>query len=140
MSVTQVLSAIEQRLVARAESIARFATTGRSFEEWLNWEVLDALLDAKLDATPKPQYAPLTGESMFGDVLVNDANGVPVLVEVAICTDSTQAKWSAKINRDAAKLARVLAPSMRTLQLLVVTTGDLSSTSWAPFLSAIGWD
>lgn len=140
MPTSKVLSSIEERLAARAESIARFAATGRSFEEWLNWEMLDALHDAGLDARPKPQYKPLTGEALFGDFVVKDTNGESVFVEVAIGTDFTQTKWAAKINRDAAKLARVLSPKMHTLQVLVITSRDLSASRWATFLAAIGWD
>lgn len=140
MLITNLLTPIEGRLVARGDSIARFAATGRSFEEWLNWEVLDALADAGLEVQPKPCYSPLTGESLFGDLIVKDPDGTAVFVEVAICTEFTQSKWAAKINRDAAKLARVLSPTMHTLQLVVIVSQDLSLSSWAPFLMAIGWD
>lgn len=141
MLPTHVFNSAADRIAERFDTLRSFAVTRRSFEEWLNWEIFDALRVAGYQVEPKPHYQPLTGEGLFGDLIVRSATSDErVLVEVAICTDFTQSKWSAKINRDAAKLARALAPELRTLQLVVVVAEDLTTPSWTRFLAAIGWD
>lgn len=137
MSPDAVFQIIVDRLASNAATLGRFAETGRSFEEWVNWELFDAFVSAGISAEPKPRYA---DSRSLGDLLVGRAPEPRILVEVAVCTEATQSKWSLKIVGDTAKLARALSPELHTLQIVVLLAADLEANTWPRFLKAMGWD
>ena len=52
-----VFTVAADRLAGQAEQVARFTQTGRSWQGWCSWEVLDGCLAAGWTATPDQMRA-----------------------------------------------------------------------------------
>ena len=106
-----VFDTIVQRFCEKAPEIAKFANTGYSFEEWLNWEAYAACVAKPgWSVAPRPAYAKLSQEPCrdFGDLLISEHEpSRQTLVEIALVHDWTNGnKWREKIDWDTKKLAR----------------------------------
>ena len=135
-----VFRVIVARFQQGVGDIARFAATGYSFEEWLNWEAFAACsANPRWRAQPKPSYCSLglAGCKDFGNLLVADADK-KVLVEIGLVHDGTGDKWQPKLDRDVQKLARPLA-GIAPLQIIVLVSksGIEESKSWQRWLAKV---
>jgi hypothetical protein len=120
--------------------ISRFAATGYSFGEWLNWEAFAACsANPRWKVQPKPSYCSLGLAECkdFGDLLVADADN-KVLVEIGLVHDGTGDKWRPKLDRDVQKLARPLA-GIAPLQMIVLVSKSSieESKSWQRWLAKV---
>lgn len=103
--------------------ITRFAGTGYSFEDWLNWEMFSAFVACGFKCFPKPAYKTYfeqNGIKTLGDILVTTEGGDAWLVETALVHKNTQKKWLNKIKDDREKLRRAEGGDINKLQLVVL--------------------
>ncbi|MFQ5949018.1 MAG: hypothetical protein ACE5KX_09185 [Acidimicrobiia bacterium] len=118
----EVFDVLAGRLAKRSETIALFAETGSSFQEWCVWEGLSAGRARGWTVRPKPGYAEVgvAGSRDAADLLVFDpASGQRVLLELAIIHDWTTNKWIDELNGDTARLGRPLAGGIVPLQAIL---------------------
>ncbi len=121
----QVFRVIADRLFERAEAMALFAETRRSFEDWCTWEVLAACRRTGWSVQPMPGYAEIgvAGSRDHGDLLVFDpATGHRAMVELTIIHDWSTNKWVATLDSDTDKLSRAASVGVAGLQVIAAVS------------------
>lgn len=98
-------------------TLLKFAKTGYSFEEWVNWGLFDALQNDPASCDPKPRYEDGSG---YADLKIS-LGGQCAFVEIGIVHDDTLAKWKEKLEGDRKKLLRVKDETIGVQLILVVT-------------------
>jgi len=107
MTLEDLAQILADHFYPKARDITRFASTGYSFEEWLNWELFCALTTREFVCTPKPGYKTHFAEhvsAQLGDIMIRAMDGTTWLVETSLVHGYTQNKWRTKIIEDRAKL------------------------------------
>lgn len=125
MLAPDVFRTIASRLLERAEAIGRMATTGYSFEEWMNWEAFEACKEkADWEVAPKPPYGSggTKGSRDLADLKVAAKSGNAVVVEIALVHESTYDKWQAKLDWDTEKLSSIPKNAAERLQIIVAVS------------------
>ncbi|VVP66068.1 hypothetical protein [Pseudomonas fluorescens] len=114
---------LDDHFQSNARDITRFAGTGYSFEDWLNWEMFSAFTARGLKCFPKPAYKThfaQTGVKTLGDVLVTTEGSNAWLVETSLVHGYTKDKWRTKIIADRDKLLLADGGGVSKVQLVVL--------------------
>ncbi|MDF0732676.1 hypothetical protein P0Y43_18475 [Pseudomonas entomophila] len=142
LDIQRFANVLREHFASRARTITRFAGTGYSFEEWLNWELFDAFTARGFDCHPKPAYRKVIGFyeiAALADLGVRGENGDYWLVEVALVHGYTLDKWRDKLVRDRSKLEAATGQGVRRLQL-VFSCSDAEQAldkQWAYWFEAV---
>ena len=123
MNIGDLAQILEDHFSPKARDITRFAGTGCSFEEWLNWEQFSAFTALALECSPKPPYKThFTGHAsaQLGDIAIWAKDGTTWLVETSLVHAYTQKKWKTKITEDRGKLEGAVGRGIRKVQLIVL--------------------
>jgi hypothetical protein len=123
MNIGDLAQILEDHFSPKARDITRFAGTGCSFEEWLNWEQFSAFTALAFECSPKPPYKThFTGHAsaQMGDIAIWAKDGTTWLVETSLVHAYTQKKWKTKITEDRGKLEGAVGRGIRKVQLIVL--------------------
>jgi len=56
MNIQELLVPIREQIDQSLNKVIGFSKTNYSYEEWINWEIFDALTTAGYECIPKPSY------------------------------------------------------------------------------------
>jgi hypothetical protein len=123
MNLQDLCQILSDHFAPKAKQVTRFAHTGYSFEEWVNWEIFTAFVDRGYQAFPKPAYKRSFNDNtskFLGDLRVCGHDGAEVFLEVATAHPWTQSKWREKILNDRVKLEKWVPKAEKTLKIQIV--------------------
>ncbi|EPA0983459.1 hypothetical protein [Vibrio parahaemolyticus] len=143
-----IIETISERLYQQNQKIIGYSQTGSSYEEWLNWEIFDALKSSGFVVQPKPSYrnyGSLDSGRFQADIYAKSPdNRTELIFEVALVGDATQNKWRNKIEKDRSKLSNFIPHHENLLKIqLVILIADYPELLkvWSGWLSKIKfWD
>ncbi|GAA3530326.1 hypothetical protein [Zobellella aerophila] len=124
-----VIELISCHLHQSHKKIIEFSKTNYSYEEWINWEIFDALKKANYHCSPKPSYRSLCSKSVgrfHADIYAKSPVGnAEFIMEVALVGNATQDKWLKKIERDRFKLSSLTPTNDSLIKVqLVILVAD----------------
>ncbi|RMQ98657.1 hypothetical protein ALP94_03914 [Pseudomonas savastanoi pv. glycinea] len=123
MTLENLVKTLNDHFQPKARDITRYASTGYSFEEWLNWEMFTAFTAVGLKCLPKPAYKTHFSQAdakTLGDLLVGADDSKPWLIETSLVHGYTQDKWRAKISSDREKLLRAEGGEVSKVQVVLM--------------------
>jgi len=126
LNIQELLTQIRKQIDSSHEKVISFSKTHYSYEEWINWEIFDALSKSGYECKPKPSYkrhGKSVNERYQADIYGEGLeSGSKFIMEVALVGISTQSKWRKKIERDREKLSGFVAndKGLKKIQLLVL--------------------
>lgn len=137
-SVWTAIKVIADAWQAQSAKILAYASTGYSFEEWLNWEAYYAC-KASYSPDAKPNYSAygVAGSLQKADLFLKPNGQRKILIEIGLVHDETShSKWQEKLTNDQAKLRKVPARDYSRIQVVLNACLDTKEIAhWCSTLS-----